>query len=294
MAMNTSITSSQRKRYLRFVENAAERALGEIGLDKDSLQRLIEHGDDLQSAIVAKIRELSVLNQYADEEVSSNTDYPKEYQVRPIAQQIDELRKHFPPLSLGLTSEFIEKTLPGLVLPSGAEGWFAIPRFDKVAGSYHEAVELVLKAIASARPFYNYRERRLGPEYLSQHKRTIKMFRELSAQQKGDLLIVPAQFGKRHAGRSVRQAREVFMASEFGLGAFAVGCMLLANPERLQAYDDLWIDCPGDEYALGTDGRFGGAPCFYFVDSKVRFGAHGFGHPDSRDGSASAFLPQPG
>jgi hypothetical protein len=30
-------------------------------------------------------------------------------------------------------------------------------------------------------------------------------------------------------------------ANECGLGAFAIGIMLLTHPERLKHYDDLWI-----------------------------------------------------
>ena len=42
--MKTSITEGQKKQYFRFVEDAAERALKETGLDKDGLQKLIENG----------------------------------------------------------------------------------------------------------------------------------------------------------------------------------------------------------------------------------------------------------
>jgi hypothetical protein len=55
----TSITDGQKKQYLRFVEDAAERALKEVGLDKDGLQRLIEHGDEFQSHIITGIRKSS-------------------------------------------------------------------------------------------------------------------------------------------------------------------------------------------------------------------------------------------
>src|SRR5262249_34336611 len=52
-----------------------------------------------------------------------------------------------------------------------------------------------------------------------------------------------------HRGRSVHTAREVMgRRRQFVLGAFAVGIMLLAHPERLQHNDDLWSYCAGDEY----------------------------------------------
>lgn len=50
------ITSDQSKQFKRFVEDASDRALKEIGLDKDGLQRLIERGGDFQSHIVLGIK----------------------------------------------------------------------------------------------------------------------------------------------------------------------------------------------------------------------------------------------
>jgi len=65
-----SITSGQTKQFKRFVEDAAEKALALVGLDKDGLQKLIENGDEFQACIITGIRELSVSNQFADEEAA--------------------------------------------------------------------------------------------------------------------------------------------------------------------------------------------------------------------------------
>ena len=137
----------------------------------------------------------------------------------------------------------------------------------------------------------------MGPNRLRQHERTVAMWKKLGDEQSGyDLLVVPAQFGRRHRGRSVRRARGVFASNEFGLGAFAIGCMLLTHPERLTDYDDLWIDlwidCPGDEYSPGADGRFGHVPSFDANGTRVEFGASWSGLVSDRCSSASAFLPQ--
>lgn len=210
--------------------------------------------------------------QYADEEVPSAFVYPKKYEVKPLAQQIDELRKHFPELSLGATQEFIDNVLSTLKLPEGAEGWFAIPRWERVAKTYNEAVERILKAVASQRKLINYRRNQLGPGWLRQSERVIEMWQKIGEQQKGDILIVPAQFGMRHRGRSVRRARVVFMPNEFGFGAFAVGCMLLTHPERLEKLEDLCIDCVGDEYDFPDDVTLRGlAPYFAFHGGELGF-----------------------
>jgi hypothetical protein len=284
----TSITDGQRKQYKRFVEDAAERALAEVGLDKDSIQKLIERGDEFQDRIITGIRELSVSDEFADEEVESNYGYPNIYSVKGMTQQTNRLRELFP--GIGYAAE----ELAGQPLLN-SEGWFAIPRWEKIGRTYNEAVEKVLAKIKETRDgqFYNYREGELGPKYLRQHPRTVKMFQTLGDQQKGnDILVVPAQFGFLHRGRSVRRAREIFGANEFGLGAFAVGIMLLTHPERLQAYEDLFIDCPGDEYALVADGDFSHAPFFHFDDGEVEFGTGWFDDAYGHYGSASAFLSQ--
>jgi hypothetical protein len=117
------------------------------------------------------------------------------------------------------------------------------------------------------------------------------MFQTLGDEQKDhDILVVAAQFGLRHRGRSVRRAREVMQPNEFGLGAFAVGIMLLTHPERLMHYDDLYVDCAGDEYAPEADGGFSSAPFFDFDDGRVEFHAYWFAHAYDSYGSSSAFL----
>ena len=79
-------------------------------------------------------------------------------------------------------------------------------------------------------------------------------------------------------------------ANEFGLGAFAVGIMLLTHPERLQHHDDLWIDCAGDEYSPVAVGIFGHAPCFDFRGVEIGFGTRWTGAPRARYGAVSGFL----
>lgn len=272
------------------MEDTADRALEEAGLDKDGIQRVISRGGELQTAVVEKLRELSADNQYADEERRSNYGYLSGYNPKGITEQTNRLHELFP----GLNSA--DEQIASQPVPNGAEGWFAIPRWDKIAPTYGEAVQKVLDLIKQTRngKFYNYREGQLGPNQLRQHERTVAMFRKLGDQQTGhDILLVAAQFGLHHRGRSVRRVRVVFNASEFGLGAYEVGIMLLTHPERLQHFDDLWLDCAGDEYDYpGVDGRFDGAPYFDFDGGGVRFASSWVGSPHAYSGSASAVLPQ--
>lgn len=286
---NTSITEGQKKQYFRFVEDAAEHALKETGLNKDGLQKLIENGDEFQARIVTAVRELSVNNQFADEETESHYGYLSGYKPKGIIEQTNRLRELFPGIG------YADEKLAEQDFPPNAEGWFAIPRWEKIAPTYGEAVQKVLDLIKQTRngAFYNYREGQLGPQYIRQSQKASKAFQKLGDEQKDhDILVVPAQFGLRHRGRSVRRAREVMNASEFGLGAFAIGIMILTHPERLQHYDDLWIDCAGDEFAPGAGGDFSKSPYFVFNDGRVVFGTYWVGDAHDFYGSASGLVSQ--
>jgi len=289
MTMTTqSITSGQKKQFMRLVEDAADRAIKEADLDKDRLQRLIENGNELQDCIVATIKEFPAIYYFINEEVVSHRGYPKGYKVKGITEQIEILRQLFP--GIGSADEKIVEQ----PLPSHAEGWFAIPRWRKVAETYGEAVEKVLLLNRQRRNgnFYVlWCEGKLGGKHIRQQQRTIKNMQALGEQQKDyDILVVPAQFGLLHVGRSIRRAREVFTGNEFGLGAFEIGCMLLTHPERLFSYDDLNIDCAGGEYSPDADGEFYEAFFFRFFDGRIEFGYDDLKHADPGYGSSSGFL----
>src|SRR3989344_2377111 len=112
-------------------------------LDDARAHRLNERGGELQDGIAKLIAELSVSNQYANEEVRSNYTYPKEYKgPKPVADQIKALAKIFD-LDPSHAIEFT-KNLPAL--PEGAEGWFAIPSVPALAAKYFpEVTESVQK-----------------------------------------------------------------------------------------------------------------------------------------------------
>ncbi len=310
MTTITQATSGQKKQNSRFLEDAFQALKTELEtmfgeLDTENAQRFLGNGDefkaDVQKAALDSFGRLSISNQFANEEVESTYGYLSGYQKpKGLTEQANRLRELFS------GAGFVNLDLQGriekgeIALPAYAEGWSVIPNWMKnpeAWGTYNEALQKVLDAIKKTRngAFYNYREGQIGPERLRQTKRAEKFFRELSeAQGNPDLLIVPTQFGIRHRGRSVRRSREVMLdnGNEFGLGAFAIGIMILAHPERLKNVDDLWIDCAGDEYAPGAGVRFDRAPYFNFNDGGVGFDAGWTGSASGRYGSSSAFLPQ--
>src|SRR3989338_387813 len=250
-------------------------------LDDARAQRLNERGGELQDGIAKLIAELSMSDQYANEEVCSSYTYPKEYKgPKPINDQIKAIAKIFG-LDPSQALEFA-KTLPEL--PNGAEGWFAIPSVDALAAKhfpevtdpiqkYCQAVQLVHTKITASRSFYNYREGQITPAQLRVHARTAHALDLIAETQKSDILIVAAHLGMRHRGKSVRRAREVFVGNEFGLGSLAVGSIVLTHPERLVRWEELDMDCSGDEFSPEADGVFSESPCFVFGDGGVGFGA---------------------
>lgn len=227
---------------------------------------------------------------FANEEVKSNYGYPQGYAMKPVCEQLVELSKHFNGLN---TNDVLacSKELPAL--SAGAEGWFAVPRWDKVAKTYNEAVEKVLDLIGKTRTFHNYRKGNLGPKYLRLSERTATALMMLGERQKGDFLLIPAQFGRSHRGRSVRRVREsIGNSNEFGLGSFIVGCMILSHPKRLVQWEQLHIDCPGDEYSPDADAVFSHAPLFHFLDGRVGFDAGWVDGAGEHYGFASGFVSQ--
>lgn len=290
----TSATAGQIKQINRFGSDAIEQVLGELDLDKPGAQCVIEHGDEfkkaIRTAVLASIRNLSI-HKFKNEEVISSHGYPSDYKKpKHVAQQINIIRELFPEVNWG----YFRPDENEIVVPATAEGLFAIPRWEKIAPTYGEAVKKVLTMIEKTRngDFHNYCEGQLGPDKLRQSTKSTRMFQKLGDEQKDyDILVVPAQFGLQHRGRSVRRAREVFIqTNEFGLGAFAVGIMILTHLERLQHNDDLRIDCAGDEYAPDANGDFSFSPFFEFTLGQINFDICRVVHARANFGSVSAFV----
>lgn len=298
LTQDTKATDPQIKQVTRVATDAAEKAvadyIAEHGLNKEDAQRFHANGHEItaaiRSAILTSYKKLAVSDRFKDEEVKSTFGYLSGYKKpKGITEQTNILRQSFPGIG------FADEKIAHGKMPKGAEGWFAIPKWETMAETYGEAVQKVIDAIKTSRngKFYNYCEGQLGPDQLRQSARTTAVFQKLGDKQKDhDILVVPAQFGLRHSGRSVRRVREVLLDNQFGLGAFAVGIMILTHPERLMNYDDLWIDCAGDEFAPGADGRFSFAPDFGFDDGEVEFDTYDVSDANDYYGSASGFSPQ--
>lgn len=288
--MNTTLAPSVTTRDpkgLKFI-SMVEAAYNKAGLTEEEAQRVNE-APGLSELVSKFIAENRLLNEFANEEVASKYGYASGYKPKGITEQTNKFRQLFSGIG------FADEQIAAASLPAGAEGWFAIPRWQTIAPTYGEAVAKVFALLSSTRngKFFNHHEGQLGPEYLRQSTKTAQAFAQLCEQQKDhDILVVPCQFGLNHHGRSVRRARAVMNSLEFGLGAFEVGIMLLTHPERLQHYNDLWIDCAGDEFDPDADGQFLDAPFFGFRICQLEFSSRWIARAFSTYGSASGFLPQ--
>lgn len=279
------------------------------GLDSKLAQLIIgwKHNNLAISVVDFIIRRSQRLS--GVEEVHSDYRYPLMYGVNPIKEQIKALAKIFS-LSLENTLEFVLEALPTLALPARAEDWFAVPSVNALASrffpevkepaeQYCRAVQLVLQKLGESREFYNQREGQLTPDHLRQCARTAHAMNLIAEQQmNADILVVPAQFGKRHRGRSIDQARDCFAVDEFGLDTVSIGSMLLTHPERLTHpkpldHDNkLWLNVAGDEFTLlDAKGGLNRALYFYFGDNNVGLDAELIGDTNDHFGSVSAFLP---
>jgi hypothetical protein len=284
------IVTARDPKGLKFV-SIVEAAYNKAGLSEDEAQRVNDTAGlaDLIGTFIADNR---LTDKYKDEEVSSKYGYLSGYKKpKDVIAQTNKLRELFP--GVGFASEQVAR--PDV---ANAEGYFAIPRWQTIAPTYGEALQKVLDALKKAYKgrFKNWREGELGPDQLRQSAKSVAFWEQIGEAQKGfDILLVPAQFGIRHRGRSVRRAREVMESNECGLGAFAVGIMLLTHEDRLQHYDDVWVDCAGDEFHDPQDSAapFGRAPYFRFSDDGLGFDTRWSVYAFDFFGSASGWsVPQ--
>ena len=283
-ALTQATTDGQVEQTQRVVADAVRKALKPLG--KEASQRVHARGNELAAGVAKFIAELSVSNQFADEQIETGYNYPANYRVKPLAKQIETLAKLF---NLDGTKAYVYASSLS-ELPEGAEGWFAFVRSEALSPNYGEAVEKVLGLIGEQRRFTNYRNGELSEQHIRVSARTKEMLVVLTEGQEGDILVIPAQLGLRHRGKSIRRARETFAGNEFGLTSVIVGCVALTHPERFQKFDELDPDCSGDEYSPDADGDFSRSLFFYFDGDGLGFDYRRLGNANEYDGTASGFL----
>ncbi len=270
--LSGNMTEQQTRRLQEVLSEAVHAACRAAmeRMDRQSAQCVLELEEKLRDEVAdtaLRILERRMRsNKYRDEDVGSNRVYPSTYRVRSIEAQVSELRKLFP--NLATCQEKLARHEP----PDMTEGWFAIPRWQALADTYNDAVEIVLAALGKRRRLSNRIAGKLSELYLRQTERSKLAEKILTEQQPNcDILVVAAQAGMLHRGSSARRTRVTMAGNEFGLGVFALGCLLLTHPERLSSADALMIDCGGDEYSVRGDYSFDRVPLFDYDLSGIEF-----------------------
>jgi hypothetical protein len=289
--LSGNTTDSQNSQLLLSLNDAVRLACRKAmdQLDRQSVQMVLDSGATMQKevadSVVSIIQQHTLSDKFKDEEVPSARSYPPTYRVRPVEAQVTELRKLFP--KLGGCLEKIGRR----PLLEGAEGWFAMPRWQALAPIYNDAVKMVIEALGQRRKFSNRIVGRLGLEYLRQSERSKLAESILADQQQGqDFFVYAAQAGMLHRGSSARRARVAMAGNEFGLGVFAVACILLTHPERLSNVDTLMIDCGGDEYSFRGDYVFDRVPLFDYDIAGIEFSVFYDDRARNLWGTPSGFL----
>lgn len=261
--MSGNTTEQQNKMLMTFLDEAVQHAYRTVieQLDRQSAQAVLDAAKKLKpevsDLVVEAIHRHTVSDKFKDEEVPSDRGYPPTYRVRPVEAQVTALRTLFP--VLGSCNEKLARK----PLLEGADAWFAIPRWQALAPTYNEAVEMVIEVLSTRRKVSNRVIGKLGDKFLRQSERSKLAEKILGEQQGGnDILVVAAQAGILHRGCSARRTRASLAGNEFGLGMFSIACLLLTHPERLSTADTLMIDCGGDEYSVRGDYTFDRVPLF--------------------------------
>jgi hypothetical protein len=210
------------------------------------------------------------------EKVESALDYPPDFGPKSLDRQVQDLALKFRGIGEPHRKLFEYANNNWLPLPKGAEGWFAVPnwqkRSDLFRGTYGEAV---LSAIG-------HRELMFSPELVAQGnlyqtERTEQAFRLLcDSQGNPDILLFPAQFGRKYRGYTIRKVRQIMAEGEFGMNTFGAATMVYTHSYRLFHYEQiLSVDAIGDafEYPDMPDDHF--SVTFFGRNGKSFVGTNG-------------------
>lgn len=279
---DTAVTSGQIKSLKYMTANALIAALARTRFSREQVQRVVEvrgseFADLVRDAIANALK--SALGEVTDEEIESS---PPEYRwPKPIEDQIKAIAEIFN-LDPTKALEYAQH-LPSL--PSGAEGWFAVPSVDALAKKYFPEVEdpaekyscalhFAFNKVVSLYGLHNWYDVPIEKEYLRMTGRTVRLMESIVQTQPGDILIIAAQLGLRHRNRSIYLARSLFQTNEYGITTLSVMSIVLVHPEWFTCRERLYIDCAGDEFCPdGEDGEsgFSCSPCLAYSECGFEF-----------------------
>lgn len=261
------MTKRTLKDFLRFFKNIIEEAVSRAKLTTDGLYRLYGKADELLNGVTRLIVSLSREENFPDEDKGIICTVDTVYKQRNTLEVHRLLDYYFPGL------ETCNEQIALRAKPEGAIGSFIVPRWQRTEATYNQALALVLEKLAKmyGPKFANLLAQQPGA--LGQDSKTVKaMSRIGNSQPDSNFLILFAQLGTRHLGRSARRAREMMSESEFGLNVFTVACILLAHQEYVRDHgfnSHRIIMCGGDRFILESGKTF--TPCFIINGGNILF-----------------------
>lgn len=259
--------------------------------------QVIGRGEIDQATFEAAVKE--VVNPFAEEKTDLRWFYPDGWKPISVEEQLTVLQGFYPDLD----GSHVAEIATGITVPEDTDGLFVVPKPSSIAAKlgindpfgegYGQMLEsTILTHLASQRKFHNYRAGELTPDRVRVRQSAADALRNLEEETPGDFLVFAAQTGKKWGGFSPQNARwniERKSENEFPLPAWVVGYIILTNPTRLDRYEILWIDCPGDEYRFEGDAEFESCLCFRFGGGQLRFDGRWLGFAGDYCGSASGF-----
>lgn len=307
------IASDQMTRIARLVQ---ETFLGEqwirdfiarIGLDYHSAQTLLDSENalyELRGIVAENVKRIANGTFLTEQSIPSAYGYHSGYSGgKTVAYQISILKQHDWGRQVNWELNPEQEHILNLPLPNGSEGYF-VDVFDPGMVSDHEVASFdhsrhiffALQALSKQMPgkVTNHRNSKFDPSFYRRHRKSAEKMWKLWDSQgcPTELILIPAQFGIRHRGKSVMQSRVMTRDPEFSLDAHEGLAMLLTHGNRLADHDDLWIDFPGSEYSKDGEGEFNHSLYMRVQDGGIRFDAGDARYARARYGSITGFLLQ--
>lgn len=276
---SSGITSGQIAQLTQITESAVRstilRVINKLNPSKEQIQSaIVENGGDFQSAMMSRLPPVvdEVLRLFLTTGERPDYGHLSKYTPKDITLQIRRLHELFP--ELGNANYKILAQIEGgeLVLPEGAEGFFAIPHWSSIGRSYLGAVGRVIMLLRQlyGGHFQNWIKRQAGSKYLCEGMMKMDAMETLQQAQNADILIIPAQFGVRYSNFCANRVLSGMQQNkEFGFGVYETGIMLLTHPERLQDTSAMRIGCIGDEASSVRSGTSRCIPLFDINGSEL-------------------------
>lgn len=214
-------------------------------------------------------------NPFAEEIKDTKLGYDEEYEPSTWKEQLEILSGFYPELDSSHVSALVRACGK---LPEGAELIQVSPKMSALGkglsdpyGADCAAILEILLSNLKPLELKNHAAKVLNPQQYQLLSSARKVQERLEKETPGDFLVFPIQSGILYAGYSTNAGRWAIEASgnQWPLPSWIVGHHVLTNPDRLGA--DLWLDCPGDEVRLSSNGHFEDSTYFFPGIAKLHF-----------------------